>query len=541
MTRVVRWREASPEVRDAVEAWLAGARAGVDLRDNPRRRLVRIETADGRTLALKQFRSASGRHATRERVKARSGFAPVAREARALARAHAAGVPVAEPLGQAVLASGDPLLVLAFVEGISLAAALRAPGVERRALLAGLGRAVAALHAAGLVHGDLHHGNVQVGSAGPVLLDLQHARDATRERRLRDLGFLDHSLRGLLSAGDRLRLLRAALGLAARPSPRDRVALREALRAGDARAREHARSRTRRALRPGRAYGALDLAGERGLRVRELPADAIAEALRRHRSESDASVLRLKRDRRSRVSALQVGDHAIVVKEVLARGWARPLADLLRGSPARRAWRAGHGLRFRGIGAARPLAFVERRRFGLPIASALLLEHLSDDVPADRALLDAPECFDADAVVAALGRLALALHRAGVRHDDLKASHVLLRPAARREPETRLIDLEGVRLDAALSDTDRLHALAQLNASLPDVYPAAARCRAFARYARALPFASGAARALEHVVARSLARRHRWTGAGCAALETGAPGTKGTTGLTPSGLKPSGS
>jgi len=530
MTRVGRWRHGSPEVREAVEAWLAGTRAGADLRDNPRRRLVRVETADGRTLAVKQFRSASGRHATRERWKARLGFAPADREARALARAHAAGAPVADPLGLAVLASGDPLLVLGFVEGVPLAEALAAPRDERRALLADLGRAVAALHAAGLAHGDLHHGNVQVGSAGPVLLDLQHARNATRERRLRDLGFLDHSLRGLASAPDRVRVLRAALGLAARPSPRDRAALREALVAGDARAREHARSRTGRALRPGRAYGALALGRERGLRVRDLPADVVAEALRRHRAESDAGVRRIKDDGRSRVSALLAGGHAIVVKEVLARGWGRPLADLLRGSPARRAWRAGHGLRFRGIGAARPLAFVERRRLGLPVASAVLLEDLSGDAPADRAALDAPDAWAADEVVAALGRLALALHRAGVRHDDLKASHVLLRPAA-WGPETRLIDLEGIRLDAALSDTERIRALAQLNASLPDAYPPTARCSAFTRYARALPFAAGAERALEHVVAQSLARRHRWTGAGCAAA----------TAREPAGIRPSGS
>lgn len=515
MRPVRRWRDAGAEVREAVEGWLAGTRAGDELRDNPRRRIARVDTSGGRALALKQFRGASGRHAFRERWKARAGFAPAAREARALARARAGGAPVAEPLGLAELASGDRLLVLGFVDGIPLAEALRAPRSERRRLLAALGRAVAALHAAGLAHGDLHHGNVLVTGAGPVLLDLQHARDATRERTLRDLGFLDHSLRGLVSATDRLRLLRAAAGLSERPDPRDRAALRPALDAADARAREHARSRTRRALRPGRAYGELALGPERGLRVRELPADAVADALRRHRTETGGDgVRRIKDDGRSRVSALRTGGQPVVVKEVLARGWRRPLFDLLRGSPARRAWRAGHGLRFRGIGAARPLAFVERRRFGLPVASAVLLEDLSADPPADRAALEAPDSFDAAAVVAVLGRVALALHRAGVQHDDLKASHVLLR-ATPKGPEPRLIDLEGVRLDVALSDTERLRALAQLNASLPDAYPAAERCSAFVRYARALPFASGAARALDRVVAQSLARRHRWTGAGC--------------------------
>lgn len=275
----------------------------------------------------------------------------------------------------------------------------------------------------------------------------------------------------------------------------------------------HGGKQERRALRPGRAYGALAIGSERGLRVRELPAAAVADALLRHRAGGHG-VRVLKDDGRSRVSALEAGGQALVVKEVLARGWRRPLADLLRGSPGRRAWRAGHGLRFRGVGAARPLAYVERRRFALPVASAVLLEDLSADPPADRAALDAPATFDAAGVVSTLGRVAIALHRAGVQHGDLKASHLLLRPTE-RGLEARLIDLESVRLDVTLADAARLRALAQLNASLPDAYPAAARCRAFARYARALPFARGAERALEQVVAASLARRHRWTGAGC--------------------------
>lgn len=527
---VKRWYDAAPEVRAAVEGWLAGPQPGDALRDNPRRRVARLETATGRGLALKQFRLATGRHAMRERWKARLGYTPAVRETRALARAHEAGAPVPPPLGLAELASGDQLLVLGLIDGAPLSDALRTAPAVRHERLRALGRAVAALHAAGLAHGDLHHGNVLVTAAGPVLLDLQRARAATRESRLRDLGFLDHSLRELVSAPDRLRVLRAALGLAARPGPRDRAMLRPALVAAEVRAGEHARSRTRRALRPGRSYGRIELGAERGLRVRELPAEAVAAALHRHRSATAGAGVRLiKDDGRSRVCALHAGGHALVVKEVLARGWRRPLADLLRGSPARRAWRAGHGLRFRGIGAARPLAFVERRRFGLPISSAVLLEDLSADAPADRAALDVPGTYDPGAVVAALGRVALLLHRAGVQHDDLKASHVLLRATA-AGPEARLIDLEGVRLDVSLSDARRIVALAQLNASLPDAYPAADRCDAFACYARALPFTRGAARALERVVELSLARRHRWTGAGCARAEE-----RSRTGVRPSG------
>jgi hypothetical protein len=186
----------------------------------------------------------------------------------------------------------------------------------------------------------------------------------------------------------------------------------------------------------------------------------------------------------------------------------------VRGSAGRRAWRGGHGLLVRGVGAARPLAFLERRVLGLPIASLVVLEDLRPAEPADAGTALPPE-----AVVEALGRLARALHRRGVDHGDLKASHVFVR-AAPDGTEARLIDLEGVRFPRRLADARRRQALAELNASLPDRFPAEARRRAFARYAAALPFAAGRDAALRAIVDASLARRHRWSGAGCERART---------------------
>ncbi|RIK96919.1 MAG: hypothetical protein DCC71_22060, partial [Proteobacteria bacterium] len=176
----------------------------------------------------------------------------------------------------------------------------------------------------------------------------------------------------------------------------------------------------------------------------------------------------------------------------------------------------GHGLLARRIGAARPLAALERRAFGVPVASWLVLEDLRPAPDAVSVL--AGGAADADAVCDALARLAIALHRAGVDHGDLKGTHVFL---VRRDGALApaLIDLEGVRFVRRPSEARRIRALAQLNASLPDALPDALRCRAFARYAAALPFARGRAAALREVVAASLARRHRWSGAGCAEAE----------------------
>lgn len=504
----VAWRAGEPGVCAAVESALAGAATQGAVRvlhDNPRRRLLRLES-DGGTLLAKHFKTASGRHAAREWVKRWLGRSPASREWRHLVHARAAGASVPEPLALGRLPGGDEVLVTRFVEGELLADALRAAAPERRERLRAVGRAVARLHAAGLEHRDLHAGNVLVGSGGAAILDLQHARQRRgAAARARDLGQLDYSLWRRASATDRLRLACAALDRHRTASDRER--LRAVGRAARARAESHARSRTRRALRAGRLHARARVGDLAGLRLRELDARDLEAALAAHRDARGAALL--EADGRSRVSAVRAGERAAIVKEYPPRGFARALADAVRGSPARRGWRAGHGLLARGIGAARPLAYLERRAWGVPVRSFFVMEDVRPAPDALTAVHEKP----ADALDA-LVRLVVALHRRGVDHGDLKATNVFLRDGP-RGLDPLLVDLEGVRFRRALDEPRRVQALAELNASLPDVFPVELRRAAFGRYARAHPFAEGSARALRRVVEASLARRHRFRGDGC--------------------------
>jgi hypothetical protein len=268
----------------------------------------------------------------------------------------------------------------------------------------------------------------------------------------------------------------------------------------------------RRIGAPDRRFAPLRFGDYRGLRLREMPLSAVLAALEApHSTAQSGDWILVKSDGRSRVSAGPTERGSMVVKEYTAGGLARALADAFRGSPARRAWLGGHGLQERGIAAATPYAFVERRRFGLPVASAAVFEDLRPAAPADRC---EPSFASPEQVVDALARLVTKLHRCGVIHGDLKASHVYL-GWCRRRLEGRLIDLEGVRFRARLRDPERIRALAELNASLPDSIADSLRCRAFARCAAALPFERGSEAALREIVAASLRRTHRWTGAGC--------------------------
>jgi 3-deoxy-D-manno-octulosonic acid kinase len=517
----LRWLSGDPGVRAVVEDWWVDPerpdpRVRV-LRDNPRRRLVRIDSETAGTLLVKHYRLGSGRHAGRERWKARLGRSPADREFRVLARLREAGVPVPPPLARASVPGGDRLIVTRYVEGETLAQVLEAPPKTRRQALLALGSVLAGLHERGWLHGDLHGGNVLLTARGPVLLDLQHARRGRAgAAQARDLARLEHSLWAAgVPLGDRLRARAAALRVTRPFDRRARRALTRVGRATVARFHEHAESRHRRAFRPGRRFGRLALEGHRGLRLREIEEAEVAEAWAAHRQalvRDDERVL--KNDGRSRITAVAAGRHRVVVKEVLPRGPWRRLADLFRRSAGRRAWSGGHGLAARFLGAATPLAYLERRRWGVPAASWVFLEDLRPAIPADRVEGDAAALAR---TVETLGALAADLHARGADHGDLKSSHVYLDPA---DPEAapRLLDLEGVRFGRRVGARRRARALAQLNASLPDRFPDDARRRAFERYARRLPFGRGRRarrRALRDVVARSRAREHRWSGEGC--------------------------
>ena len=528
MTRVARWRRGDATLWKGVDQWLAGDPAARDIADNERRRVALLRTDAGLEVIVKRFLPRRGLQRLIAAGRRRLAQSSARREWRALARLRSVGSSVPEPLALAQLQDGGEVLVLSYVRGVPLQQALGGEARERRRLLAALGEQVALLHAAGLAHGDLHAGNILVDeNAQPVLLDFQRARRVwMRRARIADLGALDFSLsEAEVSSADRMRFRAAALGVLERANRAQRRALRRVGVAATRHARRHFRSRTRRCLRPGRLYARIHFEGRTGLRLRRIPNEVIAEALAIHDAvQSGEGELRargsiLKRDHRSRVTAAEIDGHALIVKEVVKRGRARLLADALRGSPARRAWLGGHGLRARGIRSATPLAFVERRRLRVPVASAVVLEDLRPSRPANEVEAVTPR--EQNALAEALRRLAVALHRRGIVHGDFQAPHIYLREH-RERLEGVLIDLEGVRFRRRLSDNQRIQSFAELNASIPDaILSAGERRRAFERYAQVLPFGEGESAQSERlaaeseIVRRSLDRGHLWKGEGC--------------------------
>ena len=217
-----------------------------------------------------------------------------------MSRAHERDISVPE-----LLASGPRWVAMRFL-----------PGREaRRDDLEAILPEVRRMHERGMLHGDLHLGNIWLHEGRPVLIDLHGASFLPRVPALlrrRELGYLAYSL--------------------GEPLPEE---LAECRFWRNARAQRHWRSRTRRCLVESTGFTAFD----RGYRRREADPEALRAAL-----EGAERGELLKRAERA----------------VLYRSGPWVLKRHSRVRAARAAWVAGHGLEMRGIHTGRALAWSGR-------------------------------------------------------------------------------------------------------------------------------------------------------------------------------------
>lgn len=166
---------------------------------------------------------------------------------------------------------------------------------------------------------------------------------------------------------------------------------------------------------------------------------------------------------------------AFYLKHYHPEGRGAVIANLLRGSAARREWRNAQELLRRGLLTAEPIAFGETRgrRESIFVSRAICNSCTIDEFVATRlAELDADVRAGARRqVIVALAQLCAAAHRAGVEHADFHAGNVLvaldtLSPVqgAAELPRLYWIDVPKMRFSAPLDAKRSCASLAVLAA-----------------------------------------------------------------------------
>lgn len=374
--------------------------------------------------------------------------------------------------------------------------------VQRATVL--LAQLIGRMHAAGVIHRDLHCGNILVrtdaGVDQLVLTDLhrvQHRRRLSRRARAANLAQLLHDRRDWATRTDRLRFLRHYLRASGDTgSLRLWQVLVEEL--ADGHTRRQRAQRDRRIFGSNQYFTPVRLKGGwRGhvvLASKRRMAGSKAAEIHFTRPDWQAALadvpalfagdVEVIKDSASSLivrRTIQVGQHpvAVYIKRSRRKKAWKLLLDCLRPARSTRAFRLGHALLARRIATALPLAALERRLGPLLLDNVLITEAvqapplneflntwLANPPRTDTPLDVAQQRHLARQVLWQLGRLVQRLHDNRMSHRDMKASNMLVRWSPNIQPEVVLVDLDGLQQHRRMTLRRKFQGLMRMNVSL---------------------------------------------------------------------------
>ena len=477
------------------------------VKQNVSRTVYRGQVAGGE-LFLKHFHSRSRLH----RLARLLGVSKARRELRSSKYLQASGIPTTVGLAALCHNGVEWLATRAVAEAepadVWHSRMLASGPAGRRPIaraLKQLADIVARMHQAGVIHADLHCGNVLVRTSGDrpklVLTDLhriRRRRRLSRRARSANLAMLLHDRIDFTTRAERLRFLKHYLRVAGAEGTLRGWAMMIAELARRHTRRQHAQ-RDRRVMGNNKYFRPIRLADHwrghvilaskwkmAGARAADLvlTGEMWREALADPSALLDKTAGEVVKDSQSSLvisRRLRLGENEIDVHIKYARR-KRPwkvILDCFRPARSTRAFQLGHKLLTRRIPTALPLAALERR-IGPFLLGSLLITETVDGPETNqflnrwmawprqgRAELDeAQKRVLARDVLGQLGRLMHRLHDHSMAHRDLKASNMLIRWDQKTSPQVALIDLDGLRHTGLLTARQRFQGLMRLNVSL---------------------------------------------------------------------------
>ncbi len=340
----------------------------------------------------------------------------------------------------------------------------------KRELLRKTAQLVRTMNDRGVLHRDLHGGNILVSRDQLFLIDLHRVTIGgapPRRRRISTLAQLLAYIPGLVTCGDRLFFVREYLGDSA---PRD--TLREVFGSVSRtiiRLREQRyASRTKRCVRKstGFAHEHTSCPDANVYRRADFPADLVRQAVEAHHAAAGGNVL--KSDGRTRVTVVEAPadprkPSRLCIKEFIRQTLLQRIEDIFKGSKALHAWIGSNACSVRGIGTPAALAIAE-----CGPSSFLVTEHIEGGTRFNDYVADKCRPADRDSVrrwrafIKQAADFVRLLHSHRLCHRDLSAKNILVRE---REGgwDFFLVDVGDIRLGHALSLKQKIKNLGQLD------------------------------------------------------------------------------
>jgi tRNA A-37 threonylcarbamoyl transferase component Bud32 len=365
---------------------------------------------------------------------------------------------------------------------------------NRHELVRTLAVFLAALHRKGVVHTDLHPGNLMVETreqkpARIIMLDLHpvklHSSSVPWNIRLENLAMLDRWAALHSTLADRMRLWDYYTREVTEFEGSNTFAFKDKhwmkrqigiMKALEFNANLKLWSRfDPRCLGNNRRFKKFKLNNTRGHHVAELGKDCLLELVKMQSSFEDVRGLKiLKKSKSSEVASLTINDgetqRRIIYKKIFATKSLDPFLSLFRQDGTSRSWTMGNALLIRQLPTPKPLAVWHTYTAGLQTDGVIITEEISNamDLPGYltkiETLLEPERTAALRAVVFKIANLIRKMHDLSVSHRDLKSPNLMVSEAD-GEIKIWLVDLVGVRTHTNLSQERKAQNLARLNSS----------------------------------------------------------------------------